>query len=146
MIEERVKGQGNWKPVSSFALSRQKKKAVLPLLPILVAQKNKTKVKVKQGKELSETWAVCTVHSMTWLQTLFSCIKRIWFLLQQNAQEIKRTLFNNTEQAKTWKFSMQSSFSSYIQNNRKLLNQTLPSASFLAPNGQRFNCFLLYCS
>ena len=42
-----------------------------------------------------------------------------------NTQEIKRTLSNNTEQDKTCKFSMWSSFSSYVQHNRKQLNQLI---------------------
>ena len=43
----------------------------------------------------------------------------------QNTQEIKRTLFNETKQDKMCKFSMQSSFSSYIRYNRKQLNQLI---------------------
>ena len=42
-----------------------------------------------------------------------------------NTQEIKRTLFNWTKQDETCKFSRKSSFSSYVQYNRKLLNQLI---------------------
>ena len=44
--------------------------------------------------------------------------------MTENTQEIKRTLFNQTKQNKTCKFSRKASFSSYVQQyNRKQLNQ-----------------------
>ena len=44
----------------------------------------------------------------------------------QNTQEIKRTLFNQTKQDKTCKFSRKSSVSSYVQQyNREQLNQLI---------------------
>ena len=48
------------------------------------------------------------------------------FLKIQNTQEIKGTLFHQTKQDKTGKFSRKSSFSSYVrQYNRKQLNQLI---------------------
>ena len=50
----------------------------------------------------------------------------VTILLVQNTQEIKRTLFYQTKQDKTCKFSRKSSFSSYVQQyNRKRLNQLI---------------------
>ena len=44
----------------------------------------------------------------------------------ENTQEIKRTLFNQTKQNKTCKFSRKASFSSYVQQyNRKHLNKLI---------------------
>ena len=58
-------------------------------------------------------------HSPEFL-CFFACLQSL-----QNTQEIKRTLFNNTEQNQTCKFWMESSFSSYAQYNRKQLNQLI---------------------
>ena len=55
----------------------------------------------------------------------------------KNTQEIKRTLFNKTKQDKTSKFSMLSCFSSYVQYNRKQLNQLCPLGARKLAEGKK---------
>ena len=74
----------------------------------------------------------CTVQNKFCILLTVRLIKRsfnlrlVFTFLFQNTQEIKRTLFNQTKQDKTCKFSRKASFSSYLQQyNRKQLNQLI---------------------
>ena len=71
----------------------------------------------------SPTWKLRGQGDVCRKKVRMNHLTMLRWLLIQNTQEIKRTLFNWTKQDKTCKFSRKSSFSSYVQHkNRKINN------------------------
>ena len=74
---------------------------------------------------LCETRVALTVCIRLMLQPLIESVADLNSSNRSKTHEIKRTLFNKKKQGKTCKFSRYSSFSSYVQYNRKQFNQLI---------------------